>query len=43
MMNAALDAPTPLPEMQDMTAKRFWIEILPAGRPVMLRSTSRSV
>jgi len=40
-MNAALKAPAPIPEMQDVTAERFWTEILPAGRPVVLRGAVR--
>jgi hypothetical protein len=41
MMNEALKAPTPLPEMQGVTAERFWTEILPAGRPMVLRGAVR--
>jgi hypothetical protein len=41
MMNEALKAPTPLPEMQDVTAEQFWTDILPAGRPVVLRGAVR--
>ncbi|MET0309291.1 MAG: cupin-like domain-containing protein [Sphingomonas sp.] len=37
MMNQAPKTPAPLPEMRDVTVERFRHEILPAGRPVVLR------
>src|ERR1700754_2588402 len=40
-MNEAPKAPTPLPEIRDVTAERFRAEILPAGRPVVLRGAVR--